>query len=158
QGDRQIQERYLNAEVPRVGELGASLFGEEAGVRWPALLAWLKHPKKEESRQPLAARLPSSALLACERLAALWCLLSARRRKGPLQILWETGGSSGITLLHRALTPGDIAALHPEMPGYADIADMRSTWPESEIALGELDEQRLGRPLSAILERSFCIT
>ncbi|MEM7353139.1 MAG: TagF domain-containing protein, partial [Acidobacteriota bacterium] len=46
QGDRQIQERYLNAEVPRVGELGASLFGEEAGVRWPALLAWLKHPKK----------------------------------------------------------------------------------------------------------------
>ncbi len=156
-GDRRIQERYLNAEVPRVGELGTSLFGEQAKARWPALLAWLKYPPKEEGRLPMAARLPSSALLASERLAALWCLLASRRRRGPLQVLWATDAKSGITILHRALKPEDILALHPDMPGYSEIIDMRHTWPESKVRVGELDDERLGRPLSAMLEKSFCV-
>ena len=153
-GDRQIREQYLESAKPEVGELGRSLFGEEAAVRWPALLSQLKHPSRND-RQPFAGRLPTCRLLAPERLSALWCLLLSKRRGGPLQLLWSAGGDGGITILHRPIEPEDIFAFHPEMPDYPAIRDLRAGNPANHVKARRLDTAQLTRPLSAVLEKNF---
>ena len=155
-GDRKIREQYLGGEEPRLGELGRSIFGDQAEERWPTLLRSLKHPAKGD-RSPFAGRLPSSRLVAQERLAALWCLLLSRRRKGPLQVLWTTEGEGHITILHRALEAEDIFAFHPEMPDYPAIRDLQNPVLEG-VTQQSLDEAQLEMPLAAVLEKNFRLT
>lgn len=157
EGDRKVREQYLGSEEPKVGHLGTLIFRDEAKERWPALLATVKYPPKGD-KKPFAVRLPTTLSLPQECMAAFWCLLSAKRRKAPLQVLWSTDGpTAGISVLHRPLEPLDILALHPEMPEYPDIADLRKPLSPS-APVKPLAEDQLTKPFGAILEKSFRLT
>ncbi len=152
--DREVRERLAAAEAPTVGELGASFFGTEAETRWPALLAHLR--RRRDSEVAVNARLPSSDAVPAARLVVLWCLLLEGARKSsrtPLQVLFATEEpDAGITLLHRDLRSDDIFALHPEMPDYEYITDLRRLDLAGNPA-PPLTEAQEARPLAALLDK-----
>ena len=110
-------------------------------------------------RGPFTARLPSSDAAPAARLVVLWCLLVEGARKSaraPLQVLFATEEpDAGITILHRDLRSDDIFALHPEMPGYEYIADLRRLDLSGNPEVSPLSEAQEARPVAALLEKDF---
>ncbi len=143
------------AEVS-TGRFAASLYGEDWPRQWPALLAYLRS-RADDSAGALAARLPASGLLPLSCQAELWCTLLAdwgARRRTPLNVFYALEQeSAGIMLLGRELRPDDVFVLHPEMPGYELVEDLRHAVPGAAgEALEALPPEQRVRPLSALLD------
>jgi type VI secretion system ImpM family protein len=144
-----------------VERFAASLYGDAARERWPALLAYLER-RRDRSRTkaspaapPLACRLPVSPLLTPLRQAQLWAaalLGTGAKGKAPFNVLVPALGADlagGIVLFERDLRPDDVFAFHPDPPAYDFLEDLRRTVPGSaEPAVAEIWE----RPLASLLE------
>ncbi len=121
-------------------EFAAALYGDNAATCWPALLSYIRR-HQEQARSglhgvSLAVRLPSAeAEPALLWQVQLWCsfLRAGTNRKDERANLLVplAGEQPGIIVLQRRMRPDDIYTLHPEMPGYEFIEDLRTEVPKS---------------------------
>ncbi len=160
--DKQVREHLEAAgESLTVAGLGASLYGDDAESRWPALLAYLERLRSGGAAFS-AARLPSSEALSPARLMVLWNLLleAARNPKTmPLQVFFAPDEpAAGITIFHRDLRADDVFGLHMEMPGYEYILDLRHEALYGREAPAPLSDAQQARPIGALLEPDFLDT
>jgi type VI secretion system ImpM family protein len=153
--DSGVRERLAKALADlSVGEFAASLYGDAAPGRWPALLAYLA---RRRAAPPLACRLPVSRLLPVLRQAELWAALllgAGAKGRGSLNLLlpWGSDASGGIVLFERALRPEDVLALHPDPAGYDRLEDLRHRVPGAAEAGAAPPPEAWGQPLARLLE------
>jgi len=163
--DAAVRERLAKETADlTVERFAASLYGEAARERWPALLAYLErrrarargHKAGSPASPPLACRLPVSPLLPALCQAQLWAaalLGTGAKGKAPFNVLLPTLGADpagGIVILERDLRPDDVFAFHPEPPSYDFLEDLRRAIPGTAEATVAADLWE--RPLSSLLE------
>lgn len=133
--EKSLREQLDQREEPTIGDLGDIFYGEDDPAdRWPHLIRHVQ--TMAEGQTPVSSRLPRTEALPAWELNALWCLMLQNARqvsRNPLQLFYSPGdGTQGVTVLHRDLQPEDIFALHPEMPDYDAIQDLRREVPGTQ--------------------------
>ncbi len=126
-----------------VRAFAGSLYGDDAVILWPALLAYLDRrrsaarPRDRDAarRRRSPAALPVSPLLPvplqAELLGALVLGAGARGRE-PLNVILPWKGADpaeGIVILERSLRPDDVFAFHPAPSHYDFLEDLRRSVP-----------------------------
>ncbi|HEV7518016.1 MAG TPA: TagF domain-containing protein [Thermoanaerobaculia bacterium] len=132
-----------------VGAFAESLYGEAAGERWPALLAYLERRRaaaasgqaggRAGGAPPLACRLGISGSLPTLCQSQLWAAVlqgAGEKSRAPFNVLlsWEGEPAGGMVLFERDLRPDDVFAFHPDPPRADLLEDLRHdvpTRPES---------------------------
>jgi type VI secretion system ImpM family protein len=123
-----------------VEQLATTLYQDHAAATWPALLAYIKRHQEQVQAGvhgiSLAVRLPSTETgLSILQQVQMWCRLlglGSSRKDPPMNLLVPLyEGRPGIIVLQRRLRPEDIYALHPEMPEYEFVEDLRAEVPRS---------------------------
>ena len=145
-----------------VRDFAESLYGKDAAVLWPALLAYLDRRRsasrtraRDTATPPLACRLPVSPLLPALVQAELWSafiLGAGAKGKEPLNVILPWGGADpagGILILERNLRPDDVFVFHPSPPHYDFLEDLRHSVPGTA---GPLPEESWQLPLSSVLQ------
>jgi type VI secretion system ImpM family protein len=140
------QELYDRFGELTVGDYARALYGDDA-----SLAAWAtlqRTVQRQVAGDRLAVRLPSCARGSILDQAKLWCaLLSDQVAKGPgwsvIVPLYDE--RSGVVVLQRQLRDDDVLVLHPEMPSYEFIEDLRP----QQVATDGVDASSVpaGRPL-----------
>jgi type VI secretion system ImpM family protein len=149
-----------------VRQFAESLYGENAAVLWPALLAYLERRRsasrvrgRDAATPPLACRLPIALALPVLLQAELWSafiLGSGARGKEPLNVLLPWRGADpegGILILERNLRPDDVFVFHPAPPHYDFLEDLRRAVPGSSGSPATLSEESWNAPLSSLLQK-----
>ncbi|HTO88041.1 MAG TPA: TagF domain-containing protein [Thermoanaerobaculia bacterium] len=153
--------REAQGELERVtiSSFAHVLYGDEAPVEWPALLARLtsfaREPREDGVR---AVRLPLSGALTRAREMQFWLLwLDARGPRHEVSGLLYAPGSSParVALLQRDLRPEDFFLLHParfEYPFAADFSARPAPAQEAPAPQAASVPAGWDRPLSSLLE------
>jgi type VI secretion system ImpM family protein len=152
--------REARGELERVtiSSFAQALYGDEAAVRWPALLARLRSLAGESRDDGVrAVRLPLSGALTRAREMQFWLLwLGAQGPRDDVSGLLYAPGSSParVTLLQRSLRPEDIFLLHPTRSEYPFAEDLsaRSDPSAAPITAEPAPSAGWDRPLSSLLE------
>lgn len=136
-----------------IAEFADSLYGEEGGVTWAALQAYLRRDgDAREGPSASALRLPISDRLPVTVQAQIWSsLVSNDRGKHRTSLIFPARpGESGITIVRRSLRPDDVFFFHPADLDYEGAEDMRARIPGGS----ELDEEddTGDLPLTTLLE------
>jgi type VI secretion system ImpM family protein len=159
---RIIREAQSEFERLTISAFAGALFGSEAPVRWPALLAGLRSFSAEPRDDGVRAlRLPLSGSPSRARELQFWLLwLRAQRlRYAVTGLLYPPGNAPGrAALLFRDLRPEDIFLLHPSRMEYPHAADFSArSGPSGEetpagSAAPDPAPEGWDRPLSSLLE------
>jgi type VI secretion system ImpM family protein len=140
-----------------VDQFATTLYDDQAETHWPALLSYIeRHQELARSAVhgvSLAARLPScDAGPSIMQQVHIWCSLlrnGASRRDAAVNLFVPLEDSQqGIIVLQRRLRTDDIYVLHPQMPEYDFIEDLRTRVPREKSSPSETF---LGRSLNAMI-------